>query len=142
MFCVKWYTVIKLVFVIRNWNVSLAYIGEEMQPNKGPLLKHVESTPFVPDKNVLLPHAILSPDDVLKSPPVNVLNMPEDDIFRQFFNQENFVDITSDGKMKNALSSSVMALFLNASRGQLDNELQARVSFKKYIKILIAWLVS
>ena len=125
------------IFFLQSVTISLAYVGEEVEARKGPLLQHVESTPFVPDKNVLLPPAILSPDDILNSSPMDELRMPSDqdmlpELFPEFLSgfEDNFVEVTHDWNMKSKLASSIMALFINASQQeQLINESQeARVS--------------
>ena len=129
---VKQRTFVTLMLILSSHSICLAYIGEEMQSNKGPLLQNVESKPVVPNKRVLLRSEILSPDEVLKD--VGTLSSvgKGDQISLHPFNLDQFVDITHDSGMKQGLESKIMGLFLNASQVQLDSEQNARVS-KIYI---------
>ena len=123
--------IIGIVYISCLLVASLAYHGEEMQTNKGPLLENVESKPFVPEDNDLHQSDILSPDQVLNDSEVlEPLEMQEDDqFFLHAFNLDNFVDVTSDSKMRHDLESSIMKIFLNESRYQINNDEQARVRF-------------
>ena len=129
--------IIGLAYVSCLLVASLAYHGEEMQTNKGPLLENVESKPFVPEDNDLHQSDILSPDQVLNDSEVlEPLEMQDDDqSFLHAFNLDNFVDVTSDSKMRHDLESSIMKIFLNESRYQINNEEQARVRFVHWRKL-------
>ena len=105
-------------------------IGDEMKPNRGPILQNVESEPFVPVKNVLIPSEVLSPDDILKGSEIlSPLEIREDQFLPYAFDLDHFVDVSSDPKIKHELESSIMRLFLNASQTGLDNGFGERVSF-------------
>ena len=123
---------IKFVLIVMRCMVCLAFHGEEMKTNKGPLLQNVESRPFVPDKkNILSPEEVipLSPDEILKNSEIlDSLEILDDPSILYSFNLDSFVEITSDLKMKHELESEIMGLFLNSSNGNSNNADQARVS--------------
>ena len=76
MYTKWWCTVIELLFVLTYCKISSDYIGEEIQTNKVLLLRRIASTPFVPNKDFLLPPAaVSSPDDILKSTPMDAMTM-------------------------------------------------------------------
>ena len=123
---------IKFVLIVMRCMVCLAFHGEEMKTNKGPLLQNVESRPFVPDKkNILSPEEVipLSPDEILKNSEIlDSLEILDDPSILYSFNLDSFVEITSDLKMKHELESEIMGLFLNSSNGNSNNADPARVS--------------
>ena len=123
---------IKFVLIIMRCIVCLAFHGEEMKTNKGPLLQNVESRPFVPDKkNILSPEEVipLSPDEILKNSEIlDSLEILDDPSILYSFNLDSFVEITSDLKMKHELESEIMGLFLNSSNVNSNNADPARVS--------------
>ena len=125
---------IQVVLIVMRCIVCLAFHGEEMKTNKGPLLQNVESRPFVPDKkNILSPEEVipLSPDEILKNSEIlDSLEILDDPLLLYSFNLESFVEITSDLKMKHELESEIMGLFLNSSNGNSNNADPARVSIK------------
>ena len=125
-------SVVKLILIFSCYSICFAFIGEEMQSNKGPLLQNVESKPFVSEKRVLLRSEILSPDEVLKDVETLSSVWKEDQTSLHSFNLDHFVDITQDSRMKQGLESTIMGLFLNASQVQLDSEQNARVSNNIY----------
>ena len=138
---------IEILFIFSLFEFSFAYIGEEMQTNKGPLLQNVESKPFVPEDNDLHQSDILSPDQILKDSEIQLksdllspdqilkgsetldpVEMQEGDhSFLYAFDLDHFVDVTNDLKMKHELESSVMKTFLNESQYQMSHEQNARV---------------
>ena len=123
---------IKFVLIVMRCIVCLAFHGEEMKTNKGPLLQNVESRPFVPDKkNILSPEEVipLSPDEILKNSEIlDSLEILDDPSILYSFNLDSFVEITSDLKMKYELESEIMGLFLNSSNVNSNNADPARVS--------------
>ena len=127
---------IKVVLIAMRCIVCLAFHGEEMKTNKGPLLQNVESRPFVPDKkNILSPDEVipLSPDEILKNSEIlDSLEILDDPLLLYSFNLDSFVEITSDLKMKHELESEIMGLFFNSSNGNSNNADPARVSMKRF----------
>ena len=123
---------IKFVLIVMRCIVCLAFHGEEMKTNKGPLLQNVESRPFVPDKkNILSPEEVipLSPDEILKNSEIlDSLEILDDPSILYSFDLDSFVEITSDLKMKHELESEIMGLFLNSSNVNSNNADPARVS--------------